>query len=143
MSNKGTTFSTGAEELTRAHVSRYTRRTECEKRFGSPAAYRILLKQKSTLHNPVHSILTLGQPVLTLTLQRQAPDRVATGVPIFKSQYTDTGPTSPNTDPITPGAWPSNHRRTNFYDTGMTQPQKNPTGFKPGFFRSWGRRLNH
>ena len=24
---------------------------------------------------------------------------------LTQSQYTDTGPTSPNTDPITPGAW--------------------------------------
>ena len=34
-----------------------------------------------------------------------------------QSQYTDTGPTSPGTDPITPGAWQG---------IGMTRPQKNP-----------------
>ena len=34
--------------------------------------------------SPSHSILTPGQPVPALTLQRQAPGRVATGVPIFK-----------------------------------------------------------
>ena len=32
-----------------------------------------------------HSVLTSGQPVQVLTLQRQAPGREATGVPIFKS----------------------------------------------------------
>ena len=32
-----------------------------------------------------HSILTPGQPIPALTLQRQAPGRVATLVPIFKS----------------------------------------------------------
>ena len=33
--------------------------------------------------SPSHSILTSGQPVPALTLQRQAPGRVATGVPVF------------------------------------------------------------
>ena len=35
--------------------------------------------------SPSHSILTPGQPVPELTLQRQAPGRVATGVAISKS----------------------------------------------------------
>ena len=35
--------------------------------------------------SPSHSILTPGQPLPALTLERQAPGRVATGVPIFKS----------------------------------------------------------
>ena len=30
------------------------------------------------------------------------------------SQYTDTGPTSPSTDPITPGAWQGSHWSANF-----------------------------
>ena len=34
---------------------------------------------------PCHSILTPGQPVPALSLWRQAPGTVATGVPIFKS----------------------------------------------------------
>ena len=41
-------------------------------------------------------------------------------------QYTDTGPTSPNTDPITPGAWQGSHWSANFEVTGMTRPWKNP-----------------
>ena len=28
---------------------------------------------------------------------------------LTQSQYTDTGPTSPSTDPITPGAWHGSH----------------------------------
>ena len=32
---------------------------------------------------------------------------------LTQSQYTDTGPTSPSTDPISPGAWQSSHWKTN------------------------------
>ena len=45
---------------------------------------------------------------------------------LTQSQYTDTGPTSPSADPITPGAWQSSHRSANFEVTGMTRPRKNP-----------------
>ena len=43
---------------------------------------------------------------------------------LAQSQYTDTGPTSPITDPITPGAWQGSHWSTNFEVTGMTRPRK-------------------
>ena len=43
-----------------------------------------------------------------------------------QSQYTDTGPTSPSTDPITPGTWQGSHWRANFEVTGMTRPRKPP-----------------
>ena len=33
---------------------------------------------------------------------------------LTQSQYTDTGPTSPSTDPITPGAWQGNHWSAHF-----------------------------
>ena len=33
---------------------------------------------------------------------------------LTQSQYTDTGPTSPSSDPITPGEWHGSHRSTNF-----------------------------
>ena len=33
---------------------------------------------------------------------------------LTRSQYTDTGPTSPSADPITPGAWQGSHWSTNF-----------------------------
>ena len=45
---------------------------------------------------------------------------------LTQSQYTDTGPTSPCTDPITPGAWQGSHWSANFEVTGMTTPRKNP-----------------
>ena len=45
---------------------------------------------------------------------------------LTQSQYTDTGPTSPSTDPIRPGAWQGSHWSANFWDTGMTWPPKNP-----------------
>ena len=56
-----------------------------------------------------HSEIEVADPTLHLT----------------QSQYTDTGPTSPSTDPITPGAWQGSHWRTNFQVTGMTRTQKN------------------
>ena len=45
---------------------------------------------------------------------------------LTQSQYTDTGPTSPSADPITPGAWQGSHWSANFLVTGMTRPRKNP-----------------
>ena len=41
-----------------------------------------------------------------------------------QSQYTDTGPTSPSADPVTPGAWQGSHWSANFQVTGMTRPWK-------------------
>ena len=46
---------------------------------------------------------------------------------LIQSQYTDTGPTSPSADPITPGAWQSSHWSTNFEVTGMTRPSERST----------------
>ena len=49
---------------------------------------------------------------------------------LTQSQYTDTGPTSPSTDPIAPGAWQGSHWSANFlshwYDS---TPEK--SGRKP------------
>ena len=45
---------------------------------------------------------------------------------LTQSQYTDTGPTSPSADPVTPGAWQGSHWSANFEVTGMTRPRKNP-----------------
>ena len=44
-----------------------------------------------------------------------------------QSQYTDTGQTSPSTDPITPGAWQDSHRSANVGITSMTRIGKIPT----------------
>ena len=64
---------------------------------------------------------------------------------LTQSQYTDTGLTSPSTDPITPGAWQGIHWSANFQVTGMTRPRKIPAqaGFEPGILRSRRGRLNH
>ena len=43
---------------------------------------------------------------------------------LTQSQYTDTRPTSPSTDPITPGVWQGSHWSANFEVTGMTRPLK-------------------
>ena len=45
---------------------------------------------------------------------------------LTQSQYTDTRPTSPSADPVTPGAWQGSHWSANFEVTGMTRPRKNP-----------------
>ena len=52
-----------------------------------------------------------------------------------QSQYTDTRPTSPSADPITPGAWRGSYWSTNFQVRGMTRPGKSPAG-KEGMKRS-------
>ena len=41
-----------------------------------------------------------------------------------QSQYTDTRPTSPSADPITPGALQDVHWSANFYVTGVTRTSK-------------------
>ena len=43
---------------------------------------------------------------------------------LTQSTFTDTGPTSNNTDPITPGAWQGSHWSTNFEVIGVTPPGK-------------------
>ena len=45
---------------------------------------------------------------------------------LTQSQYTDTGPTSPSTDPLTPDAWQGSHWGASFWVTGMTWSQKHP-----------------
>ena len=47
---------------------------------------------------------------------------------LTQSQYTDTGPTSPSTDPIMPGTWQDSHWSANFwshwYDSALILPSK-------------------
>ena len=43
---------------------------------------------------------------------------------LTQSQYTDTGPTSPSTYPITPGAWQGSHWSANVLVTGIIRPRK-------------------
>ena len=43
---------------------------------------------------------------------------------LTQSQYTDTGPTSPSTNPITPGAWQGSHWSANFKPLVWLDPRK-------------------
>ena len=45
---------------------------------------------------------------------------------LTQSQYTDTGPTSSSTDPITPGAWQGSQWSANFKSLVWLDPKKNP-----------------
>ena len=64
---------------------------------------------------------------------------------LTQSQYTGTWPTSPSTDPLTPGACrvatgvPISKSLV-WLNPGKIPPQ---AGFEPRIFRSRGRRLNH
>ena len=43
---------------------------------------------------------------------------------LTQSRYTDTGPTSPSADPITPGAWQGSHWSVNFLSHWYDSPTK-------------------
>ena len=64
---------------------------------------------------------------------------------LTQSQYTDTGPTSPSADPITPGAWQGSHWSANFGVTGMTRNRKNPgaSGIRTPALPLWRRTPYH
>ena len=64
---------------------------------------------------------------------------------LTQSQYTDTGPTSPSADPITPGVWQGSQWSANFEVTGMTRPRKNPdaSGIRTRDLPLSSGRLNH
>ena len=57
-----------------------------------------------------------------------------------QSEYTDTGPTSPSTHPVTPGA----QCQILGHECDSTpEKSRRKSGFEPGIFRSRGGRLNH
>ena len=64
---------------------------------------------------------------------------------LTQSQYTDTEPTSPCTDPKTPGAWQGSHWTAIFLSHWYDSTRKIPSqaGFEPRIFRSRGGCLNH
>ena len=72
---------------------------------------------------------------------------------LTQSQHTDTGPISPNPNPVIPGAWEGSHRITSIKFCGVTRPrkkQRNKTkqlhaksGNRTQVCRSRGGRLNH
>ena len=51
---------------------------------------------------------------------------------LIQSQYTDTGPTSPSTDPITPGAWQGSHWSANFEVIGRVKKSRRKRDSYPG-----------
>ena len=59
---------------------------------------------------------------------------------LTQSQYTDTGPTSPSADPVTPGAWQVATGVPIFKSLVWLDPEKIPAqaGFEPRTFRSRG-----
>ena len=65
---------------------------------------------------------------------------------LTQSQYTDTRPISPSTDPKTQGTWLGSHWIANSQVTSMTRPGKIRTaqaGFEPRISCSRGWRLTH
>ena len=59
---------------------------------------------------------------------------------LTQSQYTDTGPTSPRADPITPGAWQGSHWGAIFLSHWHDSTRNNPgaSGFRtPNLPLSW------
>ena len=76
-----------------------------------------------------HRTHKIGCLLACLTSQQQAQERICSDrfacyhteievtdqtFYLTQSQYTDTGPTSPSADPITPGAWQGSHWSANF-----------------------------
>ena len=60
---------------------------------------------------------------------------------LTQSQYTDAGPTSSSTDPLTPGAWQGSHWSTPAHQvTGMTRSAKRSTSKRSTSKRSTSKR---
>ena len=90
--------------------------------------YKLLIKLSIL---PSHSIMTLGWPVPALTLQHQAPSRVATGVPVFKSLLwldLEKGPQ---------GKWESNCRSAALEVDTFTLCQRGSLGWKSPHDMKW------
>ena len=54
---------------------------------------------------------------------------------LTQSQYTDTGPTSPSADPVTPGAWQGSHWSANFlnhWDDSAPKKSRRKRDSNPG-----------
>ena len=57
------------------------------------------------LHVPATCECISGTDLLNCTCCHAETEVAGQTFHLTQSQYTDTGPTSPSTDPITPGAW--------------------------------------
>ena len=108
--------------------------------------YKLQIKRSTS---PSHSILTPGRPVPVLTLKRQAPGRVATGVSIFESLVWLDPEKIPAQAGFEPGIFRSRGGRLNYYANEAVQtsieesrveldtPSGSPTTTSPG--RLWPR----
>ena len=59
---------------------------------------------------------------------------------LTQPQYTDTGPTSPNADPVMPGGWKGSHWSANFKSLVWLNTEKSP---QVGIESCICRQLNH
>ena len=111
-----------------------TRYFPCKKTFDQPFVVAVQFPSRSTNINSNVCLLVgclTSQQRASVSQGRICSDKFTCchteteiADPTFyltQSQYTDTGPTSPSTDPITPGAWQGSHWRANFEVTGMTR----------------------
>ena len=89
----------------------------------SPADVGLLLVGclTSQQHASVSQGLTCPDKFTCCHTEREVADQTFY---LTYSQYTDTGPTGPSTDPITPVAWQGSLWSANFEVTGMTRPRK-------------------
>ena len=72
-----------------------------------------------------------AQTILRAAILSQKPQIKLSTTP---SQFSDTGPTSPRADPITPGAWQGSHWSGNFSISGYNSTRKNPVALLVYFY---------
>ena len=78
-------------------------------------AWRVMLDATSQQHASVsQGLICIGSCTCCNTQKLQ--------IQLSISPYTDTEPTSPGADPITPGAWQGRYWSANFKVIGMTRP---------------------
>ena len=111
---------------------RYKLQTKCTSARGQithkQLAYQIKLGWLvACLTSQQHASVSQGRICLDQCTCRHIEIEVADQTfYLIHSQYTDTGPTGPTADPITPGTWQNSHWSTNVSVTGsgMTRPEK-------------------
>ena len=83
--------------------ARVTELKERERERGGVCFFGRLTSQQ-------HASVGSAQTILRAATLTEVADQT---LHLTQSQYTDTGPTSPRTDPITPDAWQGSHRSAN------------------------------
>ena len=66
-----------------------------------------------------HASVSVNTIVCAATLRQKCKTKLST-----KLQYTDTVPTSPSADPVSPGAWQGSHWSANFKSLVWLDPEK-------------------